>query len=410
MKKLHYGWMVCIGCALLLFCTSGLSINAFTVYQPYILQQNRFTNAQSSAIITVRSLFSFLAMFLTGKYYQKFSFRTGMAISGGLIIAAFVGFGLSASHLSYCLSAAAMGLGYGFGTMIPIAIVLEHWFVSKRNFAIGICSGATGISTLGIPSALTWLIETYSLRTAFLVEAAVVAVLVTAAIFLIQDDPSRMGMRAYGIDQVQITKEMRTNTIVLSRKHWVLIVPMLLLLGAMTSVGYSHLSVLVSSEGFSGHLTALAITTSGILLTLGKFVFGWVSDKLGTYKSNWIFGTILIVGLVLSCSMHGRVLLLFLAMCGYGAGLATTTIGLTAWAGDLSASDQYDSNVRRFQLGYAAGTLVFSSLPGLLADHFGGSYIPAYVFFTFCALFVLLSVQWLYRSTGRAKHRQSVCI
>lgn len=404
MKKLHYGWLVCIGCALLLFCTSGLSINAFTVYQPYILQQNQFTNAQSSAIITVRSLFSFLAMLLTGKYYQKFSLRTGMAISGGLIIAAFAGFGLSMNHLSYCLSAAAMGLGYGFGTMIPIAIVLEHWFVSKRNFAIGICSGATGVSTLGIPSCLTWLIETYSLRTAFLVEAVVVAVLVTGAILLIRDDPSRMGMQAYGTEQMRASEEMRINDRVLSGKHWILIVPMLLLLGAMTSVAYSHLSVLVSAEGFSAHLTALAITTSGVMLTLGKFVFGWVSDQLGTYKSNWIFGTILILGMILSCMMHGSVLLLFLSMCGYGAGLATTTIGLTAWAGDLSASDQYDNNVRRFQLGYAAGTLVFSSLPGLLADHFGGSYIPAYVFFTFCAVFVLLSVQWLYHSTGRAKH------
>ena len=27
-KKLHYGWAVCAGCALLLFCTSGLCVNA----------------------------------------------------------------------------------------------------------------------------------------------------------------------------------------------------------------------------------------------------------------------------------------------------------------------------------------------------------------------------------------------
>ncbi len=53
---IHYAWRVCLGCALLLFCTSGLCINAFTVYQPYILTRNGFTNAQSSLIITVRGL------------------------------------------------------------------------------------------------------------------------------------------------------------------------------------------------------------------------------------------------------------------------------------------------------------------------------------------------------------------
>ena len=94
-------------------------------------------------------------------------------------------------------------------------------------------------------------------------------------------------------------------------------------------------------------------------------------------------------------------MLLFLAMCLYGTGLATTTVGLSAWAGDLSAPEQYNGNIRRFQLGYSAGTQLFSSLPGLLADRFGGSYVPAYLFFTACTVFVLASVQWLYRVTGR---------
>jgi len=124
MKKIHYGWFVCAGCALLLFCTSGLSVNAFTVYQPYILQQNHFTNAQSSTIITMRSLFSFFAMFFTGKYYKVFSFRIGITISGILTVLGFLMFGLASTHFSYCLAAAAIGLGYGFGTMIPVAIVL----------------------------------------------------------------------------------------------------------------------------------------------------------------------------------------------------------------------------------------------------------------------------------------------
>lgn len=46
-NKPHYGWFVCLGCALLLFSTSGLTVNAFTVYQPYILRYNGLTNSQS---------------------------------------------------------------------------------------------------------------------------------------------------------------------------------------------------------------------------------------------------------------------------------------------------------------------------------------------------------------------------
>ena len=100
--------------------------------------------------------------------------------------------------------------------------------------------------------------------------------------------------------------------------------------------------------------------------------------------------------------------MLFLAMCTYGAGLALTTVGLTAWAGDLSAPEQYDETVRRFQLGYAAGGLIFSSLPGILADHFHGSYLPAYLFFTVCTVFVVASIQWTYRHTSLDEEQRTV--
>ena len=57
-------WLVCLGCGLALFTVMGLGINAFTVYQPYLLELEHFTNAQGSWITTVRSLFT-LASLLT---------------------------------------------------------------------------------------------------------------------------------------------------------------------------------------------------------------------------------------------------------------------------------------------------------------------------------------------------------
>ena len=399
MKRIHYGWVVCLGCALLLFCTSGLSINAFTVYQPYIIQQNGFTNAQASFIITVRSLFAFLSMFLTGTYYKRLSLRFGMTLAGILTASSFILFVFAKTHAMYCLAAMVLGFGYGFGTMIPIAIVLEHWFIQKRTFAISLCSAITGLSTLGFPSILTWMIETYGLQFAFLAEGTVIAVLSFLTFIFVRDMPAEKGVQPYGAGVSEETHQHIRHSRTLQAKNWYILVPMLLLIGAMTNVGYSHLAVLISSEGFNSHLTALAITVSGVTMTVSKCTYGWVSERLGTYRSNWIFGTILMIGMILCCITNGNPVILFTAMCTYGAGLALTTVGLTAWAGDLSSPEQYDNTVRRFQLGYAAGGLIFSSLPGILADRFHGSYIPAYIFFTVCTLFVVCSIQWTYSHT-----------
>ena len=402
-EKLHYGWAVCAGCALLLFCTSGLAINAFTIYQPYILTQNGFTNAQSSLIVTVRSLMSFGSMLLSGLYYRKLSLRTGMGLAGAMTAAGFFLFGGAKSFAAYAIAAAVVGLGYGLGTMIPVSIAMERWFIEKRTVAVGLCSAVTGLSTLGIPSLLTWLIEKLGLGAAFRIEGAFIALLILVSFLLIRSRPADMGMEPYGswdgVEHGGIDAHGRS----ISRRQWALLVPMLLCVGAFTSVGYSHITVLAKGEGFSSQTIALAVTVSGIALMASKFGYGLLEEKLTTYQTNWLFGAILTAGLILCCAIGGRTAMLFIAMIVYAMGLPLGTVGLTAWAGDLAAPEQYDETIRRFQVGYSAGGLVFSSLPGILADRFGGSYVPAYIFFTACAVFTVVVIQRLYRRAGVIK-------
>lgn len=397
MKKIHKAWYVCLGCALLLFCTSGLTVNAFTVYQPFILQRGGLTNAQSSLLITFRNLFSFLAMMLTGWYYRKLSLRTGMFLSGLAVALSFFLYGMAHTYPGYLLAATVAGIGYGFGTMIPIAVVLEHWFRKERTLAIGICSAATGLATLGIPLLLTKLIESRGLSWTFIAEGCVIILLSCLCFLLVRDSPEKVQATPYGYGEEIVAEEQNRHVSGLSAKNWLLIVPLLLLLGGVTSVGYSHLTVHLTTQGFRSGTVALAVMISGIAIMIGKTAYGMIADHLGDYKTNRLFGVILILGLFLCCLPHSSRILMFAAVFLYGFGLGLTTVGLTAWVGDWSREDQYDRNIRLFQLGYSGGSLIFSALPGLLADRAGGSYIPAFQFFLLSAFAITLIVQWIYR-------------
>ena len=235
MKRLHYGWFVCLGCALVLFCTSGLAVNAFTIFQPFLLQQNGFTNTQSSAIITVRSLMGFLSMLLTKPYYNRLSLRTGLSLSCGIIALGFVLFAAARSFSVCCAAAAVVGLGYGLGTMIPVAMLTERWFTQKRTLAVGLCSSVTGLSTLGIPTLLIRLIGRFGLTVTFLLEAAGIALFAVAAFLLLRSDPSPLGLTPYGGQGQGEISQQRQQTAELRGKDWLLLVPMLLLLGGMTN-------------------------------------------------------------------------------------------------------------------------------------------------------------------------------
>ena len=297
----------------------------------------------------------------------------------------------------YCLAAGVVGLGYGFGTMIPVSVVIERWFIQKRTIAVGICSSVTGLASLGVPTLLTRLVETLGLRRTFFAEGWAVAALVLVSALLIRSRPADMGRTPYGAWEEMETPERLRRSGRLPGHSWLLMVPVLLCIGGFTSVGYSHITVLARGEGFSPDQIALAVTVSGIALMLGKFGYGWLSEKWGAYRSNWLFGALLTAGLFLCCVTGGSRGLLYLSMVLFGLGLALGTVGLTAWAGDLSGPEAYDDTIRRFQVGYAAGGLVFSGLPGLMADRSGGSYVPAYLLFLGASVFVLFSIQRIYR-------------
>ena len=395
-RRIHYAWLVCAGCALLLFCTSGLTVNAFTIYQPYILRQGGLTNAQSSLLIMFRNLFSFFSMLLTGWYYRKLSLRIGMLLSGLTVALGFFLYGIAHTLPMYLLAAMVVGIGYGFGTMIPIAILLEHWFLKERTLAIGVCTAVTGLSTLGIPTLLTNMIERYGLALTFTAEAIVIILLTLISFLLIRDNPEKVGMKPFGYgEEIEEEKKLHHGT-GLNRKDWFFVVPMLLLLGGFTSPGYSHLTVHMNALGYSPGTIAMAIMVSGIAIMFGKSGYGVVADRIGDYRTNWVFGIILIGGLALCCIPRNSLPLLYATMCTYSFGLGLTTVGLTAWVGDWSREDQYDANTRRFQAGYSGGALLFSPLPGLLADRAGGSYVPAYVFFLVSAVLVVLVAQRFY--------------
>ena len=399
MKHIHRAYPVLIGCALILFCTSGLAVNAFGIYQPLLIAERGLSNAQASALITVRNLVSFLAMLASGAWYRRVSLRAGLGLAGLLTAAGFALYGAAKSFPVCCAASAVVGAGYGLGTLIPVALLLERWFSQKRTLAFGLCSAVTGLSTLGIPSLLLRVHALRGLSGAFYAEAVGMALLCALGSALIRSDPAELGLAPYGGAPDREAGSAQTQSASargLLPSDWLLLVPMLLLIGAVSNVGYSHLGVLIRAAGFSMETAALAISVSGLTLTAAKCAYGALGERLGLRRSNRVFGAALLSGLALLCCMGTSTALLFFGVLFYSAGLALTTVGLTAWCGDWCRPEQYEATVRRFQIGYALGGLVFSALPGALADRSGGSYTPAYLLFTLCAAALAFCVERVY--------------
>lgn len=389
----HRAWLVCLGGALAMFAVMGLGVNVFSIYQPEIIRLNGFTDAQGSWITTTRSLFILATLLCVNQLCTRFGLRRVMSAGVLLVGLSCLCFAFADRFLLYCAAAALTGVGYCLAGMVPISLAVGRWFQDRQGLALGLASAGSGVSTVFAPVLLTGVVKEQGITAAFLWEGAVMFLCALLVWLLVQDAPGAAG--PYRRPGSVPGPDKRSGGAGLSRSQWTLLLLAALFVGATGGPGFSHLTMLYTSSGYSSLFVAGLLSYLGAMISLGKIVCGQVYDRLGGLGGNcFAFGTLLLALALCTLAPIGGVLLPVLAITAFGLGLSITAVSPARWAGDLCAD--YESGVRSITLAFTAGMLVFGPLPGLLADWLGG-YVPAYAAFFTLLLAAYLIVQGLYR-------------
>ena len=166
MKRVHYAWVICLAGTLMIVCNMGLCSNILTTYLPFI-EATGISGSQGSAILSIRCLFSLLSMFVVAAYYRKLSLRLGVFLATLMGAAGSLLFSVGGSAAVYFTAAAVCGVGYGFGSTIPMAILVKNWFSARQGLALGICAAGSGLATVIFSPILSAIAGRLSLGAAF---------------------------------------------------------------------------------------------------------------------------------------------------------------------------------------------------------------------------------------------------
>ena len=410
MRKPHYSWVVCVLCGFLLFVTIGTVYNGFSIYLPYIREAAGLTATQTSTLVTIRSLTALFAMFTISGYYRVFTPRAGtyLAVLGAAVT--YLIFALSKGYFGYCLGVALGGLAYSYGAMVPVSIIIQRWFVAHRGLALGIASTGTGLATVILPPVSTFVVERFSLKAAFGAEAVMILIIGTLIFLLLRNDPKEKGLLPLGVveELPEETAEAREKKTTgkgsgFSGSVWVLVGGATFILGAVANVGFAHLTLLYDKEGFPTMTVALLISITGFSIAVGKILYGLLTDRVGGNLSTFLTAVVLLIAHALCClAFNGSVPIAVSAMVLIGLGYPISTLGPSVWAGDMTDPEHYTDALRNLQIMYALGSLVFTSVPGIMADHMG-SYVPYYVL---CVIFVAVAAGFIVLGYRAAKGKK----
>lgn len=377
MKKIHYSWFICIGCTLLLFCTGGLSVTGFAAYLPYLISIKHLANVQVSIIVFIRSFFGVMGMLFVNSFLRKYEIRRVVSVSLLVCAISFAAFSLSNGFAGYCLSAIIAGIAYGFGSMIPVSILISRWFNDHRGLALGICMASTGASTFIASPIITSMVEHWSLQISFIAEAVFVFVITIVVYLLLRSMPSCLDLEPLGADTEEAVQTYANKTA--SKPMFLAMTVGLLLLGAAANNISGNLSVLYQSVDFTSRQISTVVSIFGISLAFGKCAYGQLSDKMGVFHSCNILYLASIVGAGLCCAARfGTFHVACVAAALVGIGCASASVATSTYAVEVATEKDYPKTVSRFQTTQTLGGLLFATVPGIIAD-VSGDYVIAYI-------------------------------
>lgn len=409
-STVHYGWVVSIGCSIILFYNLGLVLNCFSVFLQPLIDSLNLSKADGSSIISVQNTAAIAMMIACGKIYKHLKVRMVSLTCGLLVSIGYLFYSFAGSLYGCYFAAVLIGFGYGAGSMVPVSILLTEWFDHSRGIAFSIATAGSGVATMLFPPILTRLIVSYGLSITFIFQATSIAILAIIAHLLIRNKPEDMHLLPYKKslptreehdNSKESTHKLKRNVL---RYHdakrtsrFYQMISLAFLIGFSVPAVITHFSVLLISFDYSLVYTGYMVSIFGVFMILGKFLYGFIIDYSGNMSSStYIFILWLIaLGSVFCLHLSGLSAILFAVLVGLGSPIGS--IGLSVWTEDLFGKQDYAPFYTTFAVSFNIGASFGLLLPGIVADY-TGSYTTAFLIYILCTMMAFYLLYRLHKT------------
>ena len=145
-KKLHRAWWMLVGCILLQAGGTGTLSNCNAIFFSSISAELGVSNGVMSLFVTIRTIFTALAVGGVTMLYKKVNLRvllTGLSLLG---CGCFAIQGLFGEIWQWYLMAIPFGVACGGLVTVPATIVINNWFHKRVGLVLGIALCSSGIA------------------------------------------------------------------------------------------------------------------------------------------------------------------------------------------------------------------------------------------------------------------------
>lgn len=400
-SRFFYGWVIVAISTFSLLVSNGLSISGIPVFSEWIRNEFIASGAvaadRAQSVVANFGVFTFLTAGLTapiaGYFIQKFPIKRLMLLGCVIMGFALVLHSQATQVWMIYLARVMMGASLGFIGVLINTILVSNWFVRKRGLAMGIVLCGTSFGGMVVPLLATPLINSYGWRTAMaLVSLLVWLVLIPAIIFLVKPKPGDIGLSpdndTDASDQPEVAKvtseELPGLTLSQALKtpiFWVFaFAAALVFYPLFVSTQQLILYLRTDKIGMSPAAAAGMISLMSAMSIVGKFAFGFLSDKVKPTLVMLLCCLTMFIGTLFFLSFSAELVLLFVVPFGLGYG--GTFVLLQRLIADFFGPRDYAKILGFVTVIETIGAAIGGRVTGAVADANGGDYAQAFLLVT----------------------------
>ena len=330
-KRLYWGWYVVLGAFLIMGINYGVRYSFGIFVKPMALEYQ-----WSRSVISAGMSILMLAYGIGGIFSGRLIDRTAPSrlITAGSVLAA-AGLFLTPLVREPWQFYITFGLFGGFGSACFGAVVCNSsvgkWFIRKRGVAIGAASIGIGVATMILAPLAGWMVRDYGWRAGFLSLGAIVLLfgIGLSQAFMRRTRPEDYGLLPDGGEGTEpgwsaapdggLQSGMSLGQILRDFRFWILAVCYSIALMAEMSV-MVHQVPYALDRNIDRIAAASSVGVIGMASVLGRFFFGWLSDRIRDAKYAAAIGLFFMAAGIIVLLKAETVTLLFGAALLFGLG------------------------------------------------------------------------------------------
>ena len=376
-----HAWLM-LGGAFATFAVGASMLHAYTVFLRVYIEEFGWSRGDASIAYSVSQLVSGIGAPLVGLAVDRLGTRRMVLTGAGLL-----GLGLLGSSWANALwqvvilYGIVMTMGVNCLGMVVFAPLLSKLFAQRRGMAFSVVQAANGFGRAIATPVVQLMVSVISWRTAYLVQAGVLALLIIPLSLLFRgaDTGGRGGEKNTAPPSPVLGRQWTLREAMRTLRFWLLSLIFLCTGLGSFFVSLHQLAFLVD-RGFDPLYAASVIGIGALLSTPGIILTGMVSDIIGREVAGGSTYAISIAGVACAFFIEGPDdhWLLWGHACLFGITWGARGPTITAKTADLFPGGNLGAILGVITIGSGLGAAIGSWGAGIIFD-LSGSYRLAFV-------------------------------